>query len=78
VDTHVTTYYKPLPPKKYFPLAPYQLNKTLFSVSSQIKTTFIFQSFIFNPNNKISHNKAANKAANKQHNQSKKNFLALF
>jgi hypothetical protein len=30
VDTYVTTYYKPLPPKKYFPRTPYQLNKLLF------------------------------------------------
>jgi hypothetical protein len=42
----VTTYYKPLPPKKYFARTPYLFNKTLFSVSSQIKTTFIFSSFI--------------------------------
>jgi hypothetical protein len=42
VDTYVTTYYKPLPPKKYFPCTPYLFNKMLFSVSSQQKTRSIF------------------------------------
>jgi hypothetical protein len=78
VDTYVTTYYKPLPPKKYFRCTPDLSNKLLFSVSSQQKTSPKKIDFYFRSNGPKVHNKGPTKQPTKQPIKAKKNFLTLF